>query len=62
MSLLVTMVFFLVYMLYIDAMDICSLNRSTVGQTLNGSFREVVGLWGYNLVTMALHGSSLGPK
>ena len=33
-----------------------SLNQLTIGPTLNGPFREVVGLGSWNIVAMALYG------
>ena len=39
-----------------------SLNRSTMGRTLNGLFKEVIGLGSWNIVTIELIVNHLGPK
>ena len=37
-----------------------SLNRPTMGPTLNGPFRKLVGLGSLNIITMVLHGRLFG--
>ena len=39
-----------------------SLNRLTLGPTLNGPFREVCGLGSYDIIVMALYGQTFGTQ
>ena len=39
-----------------------SLNRPTLGRTLNGSFRKVIGLGTLNMVVIVLYGRSFGTQ